>query len=112
MALGVDQDFAFTCVEMQIPFIAAVPFLGQESTWPRESQEFYRELLAHAYCQYVVTGGGYSAHKMDRRNRWMVDNCDILIAVWDGSRGGTYNCVEYAEQVRRPIHRINPRHFS
>ncbi len=111
MALGFDQDLAMVCVEMRIPFIAAIPFEGQEYNWPSPSQAFYRELLSHAYCVYVVTPGGYSAHKMQRRNEWMVDNCDILIACWDGTRGGTYNCVEYAAHVKRRIDRISPRHF-
>ena len=112
MALGFDQDLAMVCVEMQVPFVAAVPFEGQEFSWPRASQEFYRELLSYAYCKYVVCGGGYSPHKMQLRNQWMVDNCDVLIAAWDGSRGGTYNCVEYAMEVKRTIARINPSHFT
>lgn len=112
MALGVDQDFAVVCIELGIPFIAAVPFIGQERNWPAKSQEFYRELLRYAFCQYVVTGGGYSARKMQLRNQWMVDNCDILIAVWDGTPGGTGNCVWYADEiVKRTIERINPKHF-
>lgn len=111
MALGVDQDFAFVCVEMQIPFVAAIPFVGQELSWPHNSKGFYYDLLAHAYCQFVVTGGSYSPHKMDLRNRWMVDNSDILIAVFDGSKGGTHNCVEYAESKKHEIWRVHPRGF-
>lgn len=112
MALGVDQDFAFVCIELGIPFIAAIPFVGQERLWPASSQEFYRKLLSYAFCQYIVTGGGYSAHKMQLRNQWMVDNCDILLAVWDGTNGGTGNCVWYADDIaKRHIERINPRHF-
>lgn len=113
MALGVDQDFAFVCAEMQIPFVAAIPFIGQESRWPVPSQDFYRELMTYAYCRFVVTPGGYSAFKMHLRNKWMVDNCTLLIAVWDGTQGGTHHCVEYAATANyRPIHLINPRHFD
>lgn len=111
MALGVDQDFAYVCVEKSIPFIAAIPFVGQESTWPIPSQEFYKELLSYAYCTYVVCQGAYSPHKMHLRNKWMVDNCDVLIAVWDGSNGGTRNCVEYADEVGRTMSRINPNRY-
>jgi uncharacterized phage-like protein YoqJ len=108
MALGIDQDFARVCIEMRIPFIAAIPFVGQESNWPFESQQRYQEILSYAYCVYVVSGGGYAAWKMQTRNEWMVDNCDILIAVWDGSSGGTRNCINYANKVCRTIHRIEP----
>lgn len=41
----------------------------------------------------------------------MVDRCDRLIAVWDGSNGGTGNCVKYAKEVGKPIVVINPTEF-
>lgn len=100
MALGVDQWAAEVCVEMQVPFTAAVPFNGQESRWPEDSQRRYRELLAKASDVVVVSDGGYEAWKMQRRNQWMVDNADVLVAVWDGSPGGTANCVKYARDTR------------
>ena len=36
---------------------------------------------------------------MPTRNEYMVDLADKIIAVWDGSNGGTANCVKYAEKV-------------
>jgi uncharacterized phage-like protein YoqJ len=39
---------------------------------------------------------------MQRRNEWMVDHCDILYAFWDGTSGGTANCVKYAAQIGKP----------
>ena len=45
-----------------------------------------------------------------RVGRYVVDHCDVLIAVWDGlpsrGRGGTAEIVEYAQQQRRPVFRI------
>jgi hypothetical protein len=38
----------------------------------------------------------------------MVDNSDLLIAVWDGSSGGTSNCVSYATIKGKQIIRIDP----
>lgn len=32
----------------------------------------------------------------------------MLIAVWDGSPGGTANCVKYAESLQIDIRRTNP----
>ena len=46
---------------------------------------------------------------MQERNEWMVNNCDVLIAVWDGTSGGTANCVKYAESLQLDIRRINPK---
>lgn len=109
MALGVDQDFAWTAMWMGIPVLAAVPFEGQESRWPASSQEFYRVLLARCYHIEVVCQGGYGAWKMQKRNEWMVDHCNVLLAVWDGSSGGTGNCVGYANRVGRQMISIDPR---
>ena len=103
MALGWDQALARACVELNIPFIAAVPFAGQETVWPAASQREYRELCEAASDFIIVSPGGYSAAKMQIRNEWMVDHCDRVLALWDGSPGGTRNCVDYAKTVNKPI---------
>lgn len=109
MALGVDQWAAEICIELKIPFIAAVPFEGQEKIWPQTSQDRYNALLQKAEEIVYVSEPGYAASKMQRRNVWMVDNSDTLIAVYDGSGGGTGNCVKYAESISKKIVLINPR---
>lgn len=38
----------------------------------------------------------------------MVNNSDIVIAVWNGSKGGTGNCVNYAKMQKKEIIVINP----
>jgi uncharacterized phage-like protein YoqJ len=117
MALGVDQDFAYVCTTLGILFTAALPFVGQESRWPAHSQKFYDWLLERADDVVVVSPGDYAPWKMQRRNEWMVNHCDILLAVWDGSDGGTGNCVKYAERLLGPalsasrIRRIDPTEF-
>lgn len=108
MALGVDQWAAEICLELHIPFIAAVPFIGQEKAWPKQSQDKYNELISKADMVEIVCEGGYAAWKMQKRNEWMVDNSTILIAVWDGTDGGTANCFKYAEKKGKTIIRINP----
>jgi uncharacterized phage-like protein YoqJ len=102
VALGWDQAVAVAAYDLGIPFTAAVPFAGQGSRWPLRSQEIYRELLRIAARVVIVSEGGFSAAAMQRRNEWMVDNCDALVALWDGSSGGTGNCVTYANKIGRP----------
>ena len=109
MALGFDSWAAEICIELEIPFLAAVPFAGQESRWPEEAQENYRQLLSQAAEIVTVSTGGYTADKMQVRNCWMVDHCEAMIIAFDGSPGGTYNCVKYAQECGRIIHLINPR---
>lgn len=108
MALGVDQYAASVCIKLGIPFIAAIPFSGQEKAWPEKSQRAYQALLSKAAEKIIVCDGGYAASKMQLRNEWMCDNCDTLIAVWDGTAGGTANCVKYAQSINRDIIFINP----
>lgn len=112
MALGIDQWAAHIATKLGIPFIAAIPFIGQDGKWPTESRKIYKILLAKASETVVVSEGGYSAAKLQIRNEWMVDQLvhedDRLIAVWDGSRGGTGNCVAYAEAKKKKIYRIIP----
>lgn len=109
MALGVDQWAAFIAHKLKIPFLAATPFENQESKWPIESQQIFHKLIKLAAEIVVVSEGGYAANKMQIRNEWMVDHCDILIAVWDGTPGGTANCVKYAQSVKKQIIYIDPR---
>ena len=109
MALGFDQYAANVCIKLSIPFIAAVPFLGQEKAWPQASQDAYHRLLAKATEVVIVSEGGYAAWKMQTRNQWMTDRADKVIACFDGTTGGTYNCVQYAKQLGKEIIVIDPK---
>lgn len=101
MALGWDTAVAEAAFLMQIPFKAYVPFRGQESMWPPASQKLYRNLLKEAYAVIECSSPGYSVEKMQIRNKRMVDDSDLLLALWDGSSGGTANAVNYAMSKNR-----------
>ena len=103
MALGYDQYFANTAWKLHIPFIAAVPMDGQERIWSEIDQKRYRKLISRADEVYVVNPGEYSPWKMQKRNEWMVLNCDLLLACWDGTEGGTKNCIDFAKKIGRDI---------
>lgn len=112
MALGADTLWALTAIKLGTPFIAAVPFKGQEKAWPLASQQRYREILAKAAEVVIVCEGGYAPWKMQKRNEWMVDHCNMLISVWDGTAGGTANCVAYASKVGKLTRNISPKEFG
>jgi|SRR5579859_3819938 len=110
MALGVDSWLAYISHKLNIPFIAAVPFIGQEKAWPIKSQKTYNKLIKLASEVVIVSEGGYSPAKMQIRNEWMVNNCDKLIAVYNNDQsGGTYNCIQYAKSINKEIIYIDPR---
>lgn len=56
----------------------------------------------------LVSDEEYKPWLMQKRNEYMVDLADKVIAVWDGSKSGTANCVKYAEKTGKGIIRINP----
>lgn len=102
-ALGIDQFWMEVGIYLGIPVIGALPFEGYDARWPKASREKYRGLLDK--CEEVRYIGlvGYDPAKLQKRNEWMVDNSDLLVAYWDGSTGGTANCVDYAKKIQRDI---------
>lgn len=103
MAQGWDQAVGFAAMSLEIVVHAAVPFAGQESQWPLDAQQEYRSLLTCCSSITVVFPGGYCAYAMQLRNEWMVDRCNQVMAMWDGSPGGTANCIKYATKRGTPV---------
>jgi uncharacterized phage-like protein YoqJ len=109
MAIGFDMILAVCAIRAGIPLTAAIPFAGQELKWPEPSQVLYRRILEEkSVSPIIVCEGPYAAWKMQRRNEFMVDRADEIIACWDGTDGGTGNCVKYAMSKKKKINRINP----
>jgi len=117
MAIGVDM-WAAEIVELicsllnperrhDIPMgrlCAVIPFVGQQNRWPVESQLKWTKLIHKADDLYFVDEEGYAPWKLLNRNKWMVDNSDIVIAVWNGeSKGGTAHCVKYAKKQDKKV---------
>lgn len=103
MAQGWDQALAQAAINCGVPFVAAIPFKGQETRWSIKGQKYYTKLLTKADSIIYVSGEGYAPYKMQLRNKWMVDNSDIVLAMWDGTGGGTFNCVNYAQAREKEI---------
>ena len=109
MALGCDQWWANQAIAKSLEVHAYIPFEGQESRWPESAKQYYHALLKHCTRILVSCSGIYAPWKMQKRNRDMVDNSDYCIAVWDGSNGGTANCISYIMQKRKPLLIIDPK---
>lgn len=106
LAQGWDTALALAAVELGIPFHAYVPFQGQESKWPDAARRRYHDLLRLAERVLIVCPGGYSMEKLQRRNECMVDDSDLLAALWNGTPGGTRNCLDYADRVGRQAENV------
>lgn len=109
MAIGYDQYAAIICIRLNIPVIAAIPFKGQESKWNQSQKNIYHKLLSKTSEKVIVSEGEFTIEKMQIRNQYIVDNCDILIACYDGSASGTRNCIQYAKIKNKKIIYINPK---
>lgn len=101
MALGADTWAAEEVLRLRdagapIRLIGALPCPEQDSRWPAASRRRYRELTARLDEVYTACET-YTPYCMNLRNRWMADHASRLIAVFNGSPGGTKNTVEYAE---------------
>lgn len=103
MALGWDTICARAFLDCNIPYIAAIPFEGQEKLWNRDDRREYEFLLEKASEVIIVNKGDFAPWKFQTRNQWMVNNGTRGIAMWNGSPGGTANCIKYAEQVHKPV---------
>lgn len=104
LALGWDTALALAAVKLKIPLIAAIPFEGQEKMWKESDVIRWQKLKEYAQLTgkvHIVCKGGYSPAKMQTRNKWMVDNCHEVVSLWDGSPGGTKNCINYAEGKKK-----------
>lgn len=106
-ALGIDMLAALIACEFNVPYTVAVPCLNQDAKWNPACKSMYAAILERARKVYYVSNTPYDSICMQKRNEWMVNNCDTLYAVWDGSNGGTGNCIKYALD-KKPIilHRI------
>ena len=88
MADGWDIALAKSSLNLNIPLAAAIPFHGHEKKG--EYQDILNNTLTSAY--YICSEGGYEVWKLHRRNEWMADRANLMLAFWDGNKkGGTFN---------------------
>lgn len=97
MAQGTDQIFAKIVEELGIPLICCYPY-KRSSFHPVEE-----EINAKAKDVRFMSDT-YSKQSFWIRDKYMVDNCDLLFAVFDGNKnGGTWITIQYAEKIGKPI---------
>lgn len=113
MALGVDTLFALAIISLKkegydIKLHCAIPCRNHSSKWYGENVKRYNDILSQADIVKIVTDEDYQGWMMQKRNEYMVDLADKVIAVWNGTSGGTANCVKYANKQDKEIILIKP----
>ena len=99
-ALGWDQAIAVAARKLRIDYAMYIPFAAFDEKWPQESQDYLETLMHHAAEIKIICEPGYAPHKMHLRNEAMVTDCNVVVALYDGSAGGTRNCIHYANSMR------------
>jgi len=102
MSLGCDQYLCEAVLALRrrhpdVTIEAAIPCPTQADAWTAAQQERYRRLLAECDLETMVSEK-YTSTCMQRRDRYMVDHASLLIAVFDGTAGGTQYTMQYAMQ--------------
>ena len=91
--------------EKDIKIIACIPCLSQSYKYNYRQKREYERMKAAA-DEAVIISEEYTPYCMQKRNMFMVDNCEILVCYLREDRGGTFNTVKYAEKKGVKIVRI------
>jgi uncharacterized phage-like protein YoqJ len=106
MAEGADLLAGKIAIDMGIPVISAMPWPTHYKSVDADWLDLYRWVRDHSVEVYPVTEvddypGPWVYHK---RNYWMVDEADKVLAWWDGREGGgTYQTVKYANKKNKVV---------
>lgn len=85
----------------------AVPYEAQEAMWAPADRLRYAHILAQADIVTYV-GRAYSREAIEARNRYLVDNADMVLAAYNGRAGGTAMTINYAKRIGVPVTCIAP----
>lgn len=111
MALGVDTWAAELVIELKkeypnITLEAAIPCRSQSDRWNEAAIERYNRLLL--MCDKLnLISEQYTADCMMKRNMYMVDNSDYIVAVWNGKPSGTGKTIKYALKIDKTVYCID-----
>lgn len=111
-ARGMDMYAAEIVLDLrqQYPWIGlemVIPFDTQPEKWALEYRIRYAHLMDGADIITCI-GHEYSKSAIFNRNKYLVDNADLLLAAYDGIPGGTQMTCEYAKRIGVPVCCIRP----
>ena len=118
MALGADTVWGFaakTAMEKHpdiVKFHAEIPVMTQPDKWFKQIDKDRWQTLYELADDKTIYAEVYSPVVLQERNVGMIDHADALIAIWDGSKGGTANAVKYARTKDIPTLYLKPEDFK
>ena len=113
MALGFDMMCAETVLDLKkqydgLSLIGALPCKTQDIKWSSRDRDRYRKLLSQLDDIRCIYDEYIGAECMLERNRFMVDNSSVMIALFNGLPGGTKSTIDYARNQNLEIIIIQP----
>lgn len=101
MAVGFDIAAAESILGFKknynVRLFACVPCAGQSEGFSESNKRRYQRILNE--CDGVIElSPSYFSGCMQARDRFLVNNCDVLVCYLRNKKGGTYYTVNYAEQ--------------
>lgn len=109
LAVGADTLFAEAAVELGIPLEVVTPFARYEEDFAaRAERARYHGLRRAARSETVLAYAARSDAAYVAAMNWIVDGCDLLVAVWDGRAGVTGSAVLRARRLSRDWYHLNP----
>lgn len=108
MAQGADTYCAEAVLKLKekyplITLECALPCPEQSDGWTEAQKDRYDNILKAA-DKVTTVSKSYTPRCMLKRNEFMVDNADVVLAVWNGRAiGGTYNTINYARKKDKTV---------
>ncbi len=105
MACGIDvyaAEEVIARLERGVRLICAYPYPDSCERFTPDWRARCREIARHAADQVCVSER-YHAGCFMQRNSWMIEHSSRLIAVFDGTRGGTYGTLVRAAAQRLDV---------
>jgi len=107
MANGVDLWAGNVALDLGLPVIAAKPWAGHG---PRKSDVALYERIIKEAVEVVdvnLSETYIGPWLYQVRNEWMVDNATHVLAYYNGApKGGTFNCLKYANKKKKPVRNV------
>ena len=104
MAQGVDLIWAGIARQSSLQLEAYIPFPDQTKGWDTEWVNYREGLMDYASFIHQASNH-YATWAFHKRNDMMLDDCDVVVAVWDPRRrgGGTASVVGKARERGKPL---------